>query len=93
MAANHTNFASEEKSNSVKPKEEPSVSPSDVSLPARLKHGVLLHWFPLEKKPKEIYHGLIRSSKYTVLNKGLILRDKCQNINFKVSFGTIDSGP
>lgn len=40
MLANHTNFAIEENSNSLKPKEGHSV-PSDVSSPARLKEGFL----------------------------------------------------
>lgn len=83
MLANHTNFAIEENSDSLKPKKGHSV-PSDVSSPGRLKEGFLLHWFPLEKTPEKIFHGFIRSSNYTFLNKGFPFRSTYININFKV---------
>lgn len=91
MLANHTNFAIEENSNSLKPKEGHSV-PSDVSSPARLKEGFLLHWFPLEKTPEKIFHGFIGSSNFTFLNKGFPLRSTYISVSFKVSFDNIGPG-
>lgn len=91
MLANHTNFAIEENSNSLKPKEGHSV-PSDVSSPARLKERFLWHWFPLEKTPEKIFHGFIRSSNYTFLNKRFPLRSAYISVSVKVSFDNIGPG-
>lgn len=91
MLANQTNFAIEENSNSLKPKEGHSV-PSDVSSRARLKEGFLLHWIPLEKTPEKIFHGFIRSSNFTFSNNGFPLRSAYISVSFKVSFDNIGPG-
>lgn len=91
MLANHTNFAIEENSNSLETKEGHSVR-SDVPSATRLKERFLLHWFPLEKTPEKIFHGFVRSSKYTFLNKAFPLRSAYISISFKVSFDNIGPG-